>query len=125
MHLTAWSTLAILAVYAWTFLVAGRARGIYKVPAPSMDGPPAFLAAQRVQANTLEQMPLILPPLWLCAMFLGEYWAAAGGLAWCIGRIVYALGYYQAPAKREAGFVIGALACLYLTGGTVWGLLLK
>jgi len=123
MHLTAWATLAILAVYFWTAVNAGRARMTYKVAAPSMDGPAPFLAAQRVQANTLEQLPLVLLPLWLCAMFLGDPWAAAGGAAWCVGRLLYALGYYQAPEKREAGFVIGMLACLFLIGATVWGLI--
>lgn len=125
MHFTAWATLAILAVYFWTGYNAGRARMTYQVSAPSMDGPAPFQAAQRVQANTLEQLPLVLAPLWLCAMFLGDSWAAAGGLLWCVGRILYALGYYQAPARREAGFVLGMAACALLIGGTVWGLVLK
>ena len=125
MHLTAWATLAILAVYFWTGFNAGRARMTYKVAAPSMEGPAPFQAAQRVQANTLEQLPLVLVPLWLCALFLGDPWAAAGGVVWCVGRVLYALGYYQAPSKREAGFVIGMLASLFLIGGTVWGLVLR
>ena len=125
MHLAAWATLAILGVYFWTGFVAGRARMIYKVSAPSMDGPPAFQAAQRVQANTLEQLPLVIVPLWLCAMFLGDAWAAAGGVLWCVGRVLYALGYYKDPARREAGFVIGMVACAALIGGTVWGLVFR
>jgi glutathione S-transferase len=125
MRLTAWTTLAILGVYFWTFVVAGRARGIYKVNAPSMEGPLPFQSAQRVQANTLEQLPLVLTPLWMCTMFMGETWAVAGGLAWCLGRIVYALGYYKDPARREAGFVIGGLACLFLVVATVWGLAMR
>ncbi|WP_332875933.1 MAPEG family protein [Massilia sp. S19_KUP03_FR1] len=125
MHLTAWATLAILAVYFWTAFMAGRARNTYQVSAPSMEGPAPFLAAQRVQANTLEQLPLALAPLWLCAMFLGDPWAAAGGAVWCVGRVLYALGYYEAPPKREAGFMIGLLASLFLIGGTVWGLVLR
>src|ERR1044072_1679935 len=86
MQLTAWATLAILGVYFWTGVMAGWARVKYKVPAPSMDGPLPFQSAQRVQANTLEQLPLVLAPLWLCGHFLGDAWAAAGGLAWCLGR---------------------------------------
>lgn len=125
MHLTAWATLAILAVYFWTGFNAGRARNTYQVSAPSMEGPAPFQAAQRVQANTLEQLPLVLVPLWLCALYLGDTWAAAGGLAWCVGRVLYALGYYQAPSKREAGFVIGMLASGFLIGGTVYGLVLR
>jgi glutathione S-transferase len=76
-----------------------------------------------VQANTLEQLPLVLGPLWLCGHYLGDAWAAGGGLLWCIGRILYALGYYRDPAKREAGFVIGMVACGALVAASVIGLL--
>ena len=124
MVLTSWATLAILAVYFWTGVMAGWARTRYKVPAPGMDGPLPFQSAQRVQANTLEQLPLVLAPLWLCAIYLGDRWAAAGGLLWCLGRIVYALGYYRDPSKREAGFIIGMLACGALVAGSATGLLL-
>jgi len=125
MHLTAWATLAVLGVYFWTGVMAGWARARYMVPAPGMDGPLHFQSAQRVQANTLEQLPVVLAPMWLCATYLGDAWAAAGGLLCCLGRIVYALGYYRDPSKREAGFVIGMLACGALVAGSVVGLLLQ
>lgn len=124
MHLTAWVTLAALAVYFWTFAIAGQARVKYKVPAPSMDGPVAFLSAHRVQMNTLEQLPLLLVPMWLCAIFLGDRWAAAGGVLWCLGRVLYALGYYQEPRRRELGFITGMVASASLIVGTVVGLLM-
>jgi glutathione S-transferase len=124
MHLTAWTTLAALGVYFWTFAEAARARVKYKVPAPSMDGPVEFQSRHRVQMNTLEQLPLLLVPLWLCATYLGDAWAAAGGLLWCVGRVLYALGYYKAPAKREFGFVTGMVASALLILGTVVGLLM-
>jgi glutathione S-transferase len=88
-----------------------------------MEGPLPFQSAQRVQANTLEQLPLVLAPLWLCGHYLGDRWAAAGGLLWCVGRILYALGYYRDPAKREIGFIVGMLACGALVAGSVIGLL--
>jgi glutathione S-transferase len=124
MKLTAWATLAVLGVYFWTFGMAALARGKYKVMAPSMDGPLPFQSAQRVQVNTLEQLPLVLGPLWLCALYLGDVWAAAGGLVWCLARILYALGYYRDPAKREFGFIAGMLASAALVVGSVIGLLL-
>jgi glutathione S-transferase len=124
MHLTAWITLAALAVYLWTGVNVTRARATFKVKAPVMDGPLGFQSAMRVQANTLEQLPVMLAPLWMCAWFLGDAWAAAGGLLWCAGRVVYALGYYRDPAKREAGFVLGMVACGLLVAGTVTGLML-
>lgn len=124
MHLTAWVTLAALAVYLWTGLNVARARARHKIPAPAMDGPLEFQSVLRVHANTLEQLPLLLAPLWMCAWFLGDRWAAAGGLLWCVARIVYALGYYQSPAKREFGFILGMVASALLIAGTVIGLLL-
>ncbi|GAB3429914.1 MAPEG family protein [Massilia solisilvae] len=124
MHLTAWITLAALAVYFWTFANAGAARVKYKVPAPSMDGPIEFQSRQRVQMNTLEQLPMMLVPLWLCAVFLGDAWAAAGGALWCLGRVLYALGYYRDPKKRELGFVTGMVASALLIVGAVVGLIM-
>jgi len=124
MQLTEWAMLAVLGVYFWTGVMAGWARARYQVPAPSMEGPVPFQSAQRVQANTLEQLPLVLVPLWLCGHFLSDGWAAAGGLLWCLGRILYALGYYRDPARRETGFVVGMLACGALVVGSVAGLLL-
>jgi glutathione S-transferase len=124
MYLTAWASLAVLGVYLWTGLNSARARVKYKVAAPAMDGPLGFQSAMRVQANTLEQLPMVLLPMWLCAHYLGDAWAAAGALLWCAGRILYALGYYRAPAKREAGFVTGMVASALLILGTVVGLLL-
>jgi glutathione S-transferase len=124
MHLTAWVTLAALAVYLWTGLNVARARVRFKIAAPAMDGPVGFQSVLRVQANTLEQLPMVLAPMWMCAFFLGDLWGAAGGLLWCIGRIVYAIGYYQAPSKRELGFVTGMIASALLICGTVAGLIL-
>jgi glutathione S-transferase len=125
MVLTAWASLAVLGVYFWTWVNAARARARYDVPAPSMDGPEGFLRAQRVQMNTLEQLPLVLLPLFLCGAFLGDAWGAAGGLLWCASRILYALGYYRDPARREMGFILGMLACAAMIGGAVVGLLLR
>jgi glutathione S-transferase len=103
---------------------SARARVKYKVPAPAMEGPLGFQSVMRVQANTLEQLPMVLVPMWLCAYYLGDAWAAAGALLWCFGRILYALGYYRDPAKREAGFVTAMVASALLILGTVVGLVL-
>jgi glutathione S-transferase len=125
MVLTAWVTLAALAVYLWTGINVAMARVKYKVPAPAMDGPLGFQSAMRVQANTLEQLPVLLVPLWMCAHFLGDVWAAAAGLLWCVARVIYALGYYRDPARRELGFVLGMVASGLLVLGTVIGLTLQ
>ncbi len=125
MKLTAWATIATIVLYIWIFINVGKARIKYKVMAPSMDGPQEFLSANRVQVNTVEQMVIFLPTLWLCANFLGDQWAAIGGALWILGRILYALGYYKDPSKRSLGFGIAGFANGALLIGTVFGLLMR
>ncbi|MGZ5819007.1 MAG: MAPEG family protein [Burkholderiaceae bacterium] len=123
MQMTAWITLAALIVYIWMGFNVGKARGQYKVPAPATEGPVEFLSVMRVQANTVEQLVIFLPVLWMCAYFLSDRWAAIGGAIWVVGRIVYALGYYKSPSKRDIGFGITFFASVSLMIGTVVGLL--
>lgn len=124
MKLTAWTTLASLIVYIWISINVGRARMQHKVQAPLMEGPLEFLSVYRVQANTVEQLAMFLPALWMCAYFLGDMWAAGGGVIWIIGRIVYALGYYKDPAKRSMGFMLTFCASVFLIIGTAVGLII-
>ncbi len=123
MQLTTWITLLAVAIYFWIGANVSRAREKFAIPAPLMDGPTEFLSAVRVQMNTLEQFPLFLPAMWTCALFLGDRWAAAGGALWCIGRILYATGYYKAPQKRILGFFTSVIASVLLVIGTIIGLL--
>ncbi len=120
---TAWATLAVLLLFWLTFNV-GRARARFKIDAPATDGPPAFLSVLRVHANTVEQLVLFLPALWLCAVFYSDRFAALCAVAWLAGRILYAVGYYRDPAKRGPGFGIALLATLVLIGATVRALLI-
>ncbi|MBI3229973.1 MAG: MAPEG family protein [Burkholderiales bacterium] len=124
-HLTAWVTIASLFTYIWMIRNVGRARVKFGIKAPEMNGPPEFLYTQRVQANTVEQMLLFFPALWLCAVCLGDIWAAAGGALWIAGRILYAVAYYRDPAKRGLGFGITVTASSLLMVGAMVGLVLK
>jgi len=123
MKLTAWVTIASLLMYIWVFYNVGKARGTHKIAAPATDGPLEFLIALRVQANTVEQLVLFLPLLWLCCIYLSDSVAAVLGATWVVGRIVYALGYYSAPEKRSMGFGISSLAAAGLLIGTIIGLI--
>lgn len=120
---TAWVTIATLILYIWVTMKVASARGKFGVKAPEVNGPPGFLNVFRVQANTLEQMMLFLPSLWLCAIYLSDLWALAGGVAWLIGRVMYALAYYVDPTKRGPGFSLSFSACIYLMIAAVVGLL--
>ena len=106
------ATIACVAVYTVVAFNVGGARVKYKVPAPSTDGPPEFLVRLRVQMNTLEQLALALPAIWLCAVWVGDSWAGLGGAVWALGRVMYARGYYTDPKKRSAGFMIAFIAAM-------------
>jgi glutathione S-transferase len=101
-----------LAVYVWSGGLVGRARGKYYVQAPATSGAPEFDRLFRAQMNTLEQIVLFVPLLVLAASLWGDRIAAAYGLVWSIGRILYVLTYAKDPAKRSLGFALSAGASM-------------
>jgi glutathione S-transferase len=112
---TALVTLLAVAVYFYTSILVGQAREKYKVKAPAVAGHPTFERAFRVQMNTLEWMPIFLPSMWLLALYSSDVVAAALGIVWIGGRLVYIRGYMQAPEKRGTGFAVQASAA-----GVLW-----
>jgi uncharacterized membrane protein YecN with MAPEG domain len=109
--------------YSLFALNVGRARGRYGVKAPATTGHELFERAYRVHQNTLEQLVVFLPSLYLFASFVHELIAAALGLVFVVGRALYARGYLADPEKRGPGFGIGYLASnALLLGGLVGAL---
>jgi glutathione S-transferase len=107
--------------YLCTAVAVARARAAYKVAAPAMSGHPAFERAVRVQANTLEWLPIYLPSLWLFAVFVSSPVAAGLGVVWILGRAGYMWGYLRAANKRGPGFLVQAGATLALALGALVG----
>ena len=122
-HFTALVTLLAILVYFYSSILVSRARGKFGVKLPAISGNPDFERVFRAQMNTLEWLPIFLPALWLFAVYLGDGIAAAIGLVWVIGRILYVLGYAQAVAKRSLGFAIQALAAIALWAGAFGAIL--
>jgi glutathione S-transferase len=112
-------TLLALLVYFWMGLQVGRARGKSGIQAPAMTGDPLLERTIRAHYNTLEWLPLFLVPLWLFAMFWDERIAAAVGVIWIVGRVMYQLGYVADAGKRGTGFLIQALAVAVLLFGSL------
>ena len=112
--------LAVIQLFAFGMAV-GMARGRYKIPAPATTGHPDFERYYRVQMNTLEQMAVFLPSLWTFATFVSAGWAAALGLVYVIGRMIYFIGYTRAADKRGIGFGISGLPTMILMIGGLVG----
>lgn len=119
LHLVSIVTLLALILYFWMGLRVAGARRRSGVAAPAMTGDPLLERHLRVQGNTLEWLPIFLPSLWLFALYWDDAVAAGVGAVWILGRIVYALGYVADPKKREAGFLIQALAAAVLLFGAL------
>jgi glutathione S-transferase len=117
--LTTLATVIALIVYFALGIVVARARGTYNVPAPATTGNVEFEKRNRVHVNTLEQLVLFLPVLWLSLGVLGDLTAAGIGFVWSVGRIVYARSYFGDPTKRSLGFMLTVLPTLVLLIATI------
>jgi glutathione S-transferase len=123
-----WVSLVTISALILFFVVTinvGRARAKYGVKAPEVSGNPDFERVLRVQQNTLEQLSLFLPALWIFANFVSPIAGASLGALWILGRVIYAWGYYQAAEKRGPGFGISLLATIILLLGSVVGIVLN
>jgi uncharacterized membrane protein YecN with MAPEG domain len=107
--------------YVVILMLTGQARGRFGVPAPATTGNPAFERYFRVQQNTIEQLVIFLPSMFLFAAFVSENVAAVLGLVFILGRALYARGYVEDPAKRGPGFLLTFVPNLVLLLGGLIG----
>ena len=118
------ATLALVQFIYFSISV-GRARAQYGIKAPQMSGHPVFERHVRVQMNTLEQLVVFLPVLFMYAWASeNQGWAgykigAAMGVVWIIGRTIYARAYIKDPASRSAGFMITFVPTAIMMVGTL------
>ena len=114
-----------LAEYLYFMGAAGNARRRYDIKAPATTGNVQFERYLRVQANTLEQLIVFIPAIYLAAMYTNEAAAAATGSFFLVGRALYYRGYVKDPAKRAPGMMLGYIATLLLVLGALVGVLLS
>lgn len=116
MHYTPFVAMLSLLLFFGFTLKVGQARGKFGIKAPATAGHADFERVFRVQQNTLEQLMLFLPSLWVFGLMISDLWAAVLGLAWIAGRVLYAMGYYKEASARGRGFLlsIGATGILLL-----------
>ena len=72
-------------------MLVGKAREKYGVKAPATTGHEIFERHFRVQQNTLENLILFLPGLYLFAHYASPRWAAILGVVFLVGRQLYAV----------------------------------
>jgi glutathione S-transferase len=100
-------------------IAVGRARGKYGVHAPAVAGNEHFERCFRVHMNTLEQLIVFLPAIWLFAQFVDPHWAAALGGVYLVGRTLYFLSYLKDPKSRGLGFLLTSVPSLVMLVGVL------
>ena len=101
------------------FLISARVgilRGKHGVKAPATVGHPEFERAYRIQLNTLEQIGIALPALWVGTLFPTPWgWLSPlAALLWLVARLIYARGYTADPDKRLPGAMMSGVTMLIL-----------
>lgn len=107
-------TALALILYLVTIVNVGRARAKYKIKPPATTGNEQFERVFRVQQNTMEQLVLFLPSLWMNAVFFNPLMASLLGAVWLVGRAIYIRSYSRPTGNRMPGFIIGMSATFLL-----------
>ena len=115
--LTSFGTILVVAFTFYASMGAGKMRG--NVKAPATTGDIEFEKAFRVHYNTIEQLVIFLPLLWLSAPYWGDFFGGTTAIVWVIGRMIYARAYRTDPSNRTLGFVITLLAFLAVFLGSI------
>lgn len=124
MRFTVLSTFSALIAYTWFFIKVARARQQFGIKAPKTTGDENFERIFRVQQNTVEQLVLFLPAVWMFGYYVSDPIAGVLGLGWTGARVLYAAEYYADAKKRGPGAALSWLISLVLlVGGTVGALL--
>ena len=113
-------TLLALIEYFWFSIRVAQSRVKTNTEPPAITGDPVFERTFRVHQNTLEQLVVFIPALWLFGIYVDVLIGAGVGLLFIVGRVLYGRGYIEDPKKRTLGFVVGQLSqTILLLGGLI------
>ena len=119
MEATVIVTFLALAQYVLFGIQVGSLRGKHGIKAPATTGHPEFERMNRVHLNTMEQLVLFLPALWIHALYASPLYGAGIGLVFIVGRFLYRAEYLKDPASRGTGFTLSFLPSAVLL---IWAL---
>lgn len=111
--------------YMIFIMLTGKARADHQVAAPATTGNEIFERYFRVQQNSIEQLVIFIPSIYMFGVYVDDIAAAIIGVFFVLGRAVYARGYIKDPKKRGPGFTISMLSNVILLLGSLVGLVIK
>jgi uncharacterized membrane protein YecN with MAPEG domain len=119
MEATVIVTFLVLAQFVFFGVQVGAMRGKHGVKAPATTGHEEFERMNRVHLNTMEQLVVFLPALWIHAQYANPLWGAVLGAVFIIGRFLYRAEYLKDPGSRSPGFTMTIVASSALL---IWAL---
>lgn len=99
-------TVLALLQFIYFGVQVGAARGKAGIKAPATVGEPDYERKFRVHQNTMEQLVVFIPALWLYANYVNALWGAGIGLVFIVGRFIYRASYIKDPVSRGLGFML-------------------
>ncbi len=99
----------------------GATRVKHEVKAPAVEGNEAWERLFRIQQNTLEQLIIFIPAIYIFSVYLSAKWALIPGCIYLIGRQIYSMAYIKDPKTRTLGFGLTFLAQIILVLGGLFG----
>ncbi len=118
-------TVLALIQFVYFGIRVGQMRAKHGVKAPEMTGDPEFMRMFRIHQNTMEQLVVFVPALWIFAHYWEPKWGAAIGLIYIASRFVYYVGYLKDPKDRGRGFGIGFVTITVLLVGGIVGAVMQ
>jgi hypothetical protein len=119
MEATVIVTFLALGQYVLFGVQVGSMRGKHGIKAPAQTGHPEFERMSRVHLNTMEQLVLFLPALWIHAYYANPLYGAVVGMVYVVGRFVYRAEYLKDPDSRGLGFTMSFIPSATLL---IWAL---
>ena len=125
MELVAIITILALLQFVFFGIKTGQMRAKHGVKAPDIIGDPEFMRMFRIHQNTMEQLVVFIPALWIFSHYFEPTWGAGIGLIYIASRFVYFLGYLKDAGDRGKGFGIGFATLMVLTVGSIVGAVMQ
>ena len=119
MEATVIVTFLALGQYVLFGVQVGSLRGKHGIKAPSQTGHPEFERMNRVHLNTMEQLVVFIPALWMQAYFANPLFGAVLGMVYIVGRFIYRAEYLKDPDSRGTGFTLSFIPSAALL---IWAL---
>jgi glutathione S-transferase len=125
LYFPALATIIAVIVYFSQSIFVAVGRSKHNVPVPQSTGVnDNFDRIWRVHYNTLEQMPIFLPLLWVFSLVFSPFIGGWLGVAWSVGRIGYMVGYYKSTKARSNPVAyLSSIAVLVLLIGSLWAVI--